>query len=181
MFLSKLKATQDVLVTIILLIIFGIFNADALFSNFRFYKIYFVLRKALFRDCMGAAGISLVCLLLHGQWPDASLPGVLHQFSALAAFLVFGVQTGPMVSCGVFTGGKNQMTKIQLMLRIVAQTTGTVLSFATFGLYYSFALPGEGPFNHFFGLESLVSAGVVLGASVFRMKQQEVAHAAKTH
>eukprot|EP00913_Durusdinium_trenchii_P002727 g2523.t1 len=69
-----------------------------------------------------------------------------------------GVQTNPLLSAGLWAGGRNQMTKVQLFLRILAQVAGSVIAFAAFGLYYSFRFPGEGPFSHFLGLESACSA-----------------------
>merc|ERR1719401_3140738 len=125
------------------------------------------------QDCFGTAGLSLFCLGLHGQWHDARWPGALLHLSTLAAWAACGVQTGPMVSCGIWAGGKNQMTKIQLMLRIIAQATGSILAFAVFGLYFSFRFPGEGPFSHFFGLESLGAAVVAFVASVAHIRQRE--------
>jgi len=173
MFLSKLKAFQDVLVAIILLCLFAIFNADQIFGNFKFYKIYVILKSALKKDCFGMFVLSLLCLAIHGQWHDARWPGALLHLSTLAAWAASGVQAGPMVSCGLYAGGKNQMTRIQLMLRVAAQATGGALAFAAFGLYYSFRFPGEGPFTHFFGLESLLAAIAVFGASVVSIRHRE--------
>lgn len=173
MFLSKLKAFQDVLIALILGAIFAICNADSFFSRFRFYKIYIGLRKPLFKDCMSTVALSLFCLAIHGQWHEARWPGAALHLSSLAAWAACGVQSGPMVSCGIWAGGKNQMTKIQLMLRIIAQATGSVLAFAIFGLYFSFRFPGEGPYSHFCGLESLGGAIVAFVASVVHIRHRE--------
>mmetsp|Transcript_89049 Transcript_89049/g.232171 ORF Transcript_89049/g.232171 Transcript_89049/m.232171 type:complete len:214 (-) Transcript_89049:67-708(-) len=173
MFLSKLKAAQDVLIAIILGTIFAIANADYLFAKFRFYKVYVVLRRALWQDCWGSGVLSLLCLAIHYQWHEASWPGALLHLSSLAAWTLGGVQTGPMVSCALWAGGKNQMTKIQLMLRIISQAAGSIIAFAVFGLYYSFAFPGEGPFSHFFGLESLAAAALVFATSVVQIRHRE--------
>eukprot|EP00443_Scrippsiella_acuminata_P121066 CAMPEP_0115663542 /NCGR_PEP_ID=MMETSP0272-20121206/47893_1 /TAXON_ID=71861 /ORGANISM="Scrippsiella trochoidea, Strain CCMP3099" /LENGTH=186 /DNA_ID=CAMNT_0003101891 /DNA_START=149 /DNA_END=709 /DNA_ORIENTATION=+ len=173
MFLSKLKAFQDVMIALILGAIFAICNADSIFARFRFYKVFIALRKPLQKDCASTVGLSLLCLALHGQWHEARWPGAALHLSSLAAWALYGVQTGPMVSCGIWAGGKNQMTKIQLMLRIIAQATGSVLAFAIFGLYFSFRFPGEGPFSHFFGLESLGAAVVAFIASVAHIRHRE--------
>mmetsp|Transcript_10630 Transcript_10630/g.31211 ORF Transcript_10630/g.31211 Transcript_10630/m.31211 type:complete len:218 (+) Transcript_10630:65-718(+) len=173
MFLAKLKVAQDVLVAIILLTIMAICNADTLLSGFRFYKIFVVLRKSLMKDCFSAASLALVCLTVHGMWPDARAPGVALHIASLAAWVACGVQTSPLISCGLWAGGRNQMTKIQLMLRIGAQVTGSILAFAMFGLYYSFRFPGEGPFRHFFGLESTCGALVAFVASVLHIRARD--------
>uniref|UniRef100_A0A7S0B5G7 Uncharacterized protein n=1 Tax=Pyrodinium bahamense TaxID=73915 RepID=A0A7S0B5G7_9DINO len=170
MFLAKLKAMQDVLIAIILIIIMAICNADSLLANFHFYKVFVVFRWALLRDCICAVFLTLGWLGVHGAWPEARAPGILLHLSALAPWVLCGVQSSPVVSCGLWAGGRNQMTKIQLMLRILAQVTGTILAFAVFGLYYSFRFPGEGPFRHFFGLESVCSAGVTFVASVLHIR-----------
>mmetsp|Transcript_11405 Transcript_11405/g.17202 ORF Transcript_11405/g.17202 Transcript_11405/m.17202 type:complete len:214 (-) Transcript_11405:121-762(-) len=173
MFLSKLKAAQDVLVALILGTLFAIANADYLFSHFRFYKIFVVLRKELLKDTVVTGALSLFCLALHYNWHEAAWPGILLQFLTLAVWIATGAQPGPMVSLGIWAGGKNQMTKIQLMLRMVAQTAGNIVAFASFGLYYSFAFPGEGPFSHFFGLESNLAAGLVLIMTVILIRHRE--------
>lgn len=166
MFLSKMKAFQDVLAAIIMGTIFLIVNADAVFANFKCYKVFVVLRHSLRKDCFSAFALALGCLLLHGAWPDAAAPGVMLHLASLAAWILVGVQTSPVVSCGLWAGGRNQMTKMQLGLRILAQAAGCMIAFAGFALYYSFRLPGEGPFNHFFGLQSMGGAVVTFCATV---------------
>mmetsp|Transcript_7263 Transcript_7263/g.22740 ORF Transcript_7263/g.22740 Transcript_7263/m.22740 type:complete len:217 (+) Transcript_7263:91-741(+) len=179
MFLAKLKVAQDVLVAIILLTIMVICNADSLFANFRWYKIYFVLRRSLMKDCASAGSLALACLAVHGVWPDARAPGVALHLASLAAWVTCGLQTSPVVSCGLFVGGRNQMTKIQLMLRILAQVTGGILAFASWGLYYSFRFPGQGPFEHFFSLESVCGAAVTFAASVLHIRARDAQTAAR--
>merc|ERR1719401_613435 len=153
-------------------------NADFFFAKFRFYKIYIVLRRSLLKDFVSAASVSLFCLALHGMWPDAYAPGVALHFSSLAAWVACGVQTSPMVSCGLWAGGKNQMTKMQLFLRLSVQLAGIVLAFAIFGLYFSFRFPGEGPFRHFFGTGSLCGAGITFVTSVAHIRFRDNAAAA---
>eukprot|EP00927_Polykrikos_kofoidii_P077682 TRINITY_DN74599_c0_g1_i1.p1 TRINITY_DN74599_c0_g1~~TRINITY_DN74599_c0_g1_i1.p1 ORF type:complete len:246 (+),score=40.55 TRINITY_DN74599_c0_g1_i1:65-739(+) len=173
MFLAKLKAAQDVQVVIILSIIMFICNADSIMGRLRVYKIYLVLKSALRKDCLSASGVALGCLVLHGVWPDARAPGVLLHLAAVAAWVTLGVQTSPLVSCGIYLGGRNQMTKTQMFLRVGAQVVGSVLAFAVFGLYFSFRFPGEGPYRHIVSLESLFSALVAFVASVVLVKRQE--------
>mmetsp|Transcript_72761 Transcript_72761/g.162899 ORF Transcript_72761/g.162899 Transcript_72761/m.162899 type:complete len:205 (-) Transcript_72761:19-633(-) len=170
MFLAKLKAAQDVMIAIILSIIMVVANADTLFSSFRFYKVFIVFRWALLRDLATAVCLTLAWLLVHGAFPEARAPGVLLHLSALAPWVLCGVQSSPLVSCGLWAGGRNQMTKVQLMLHIAAQVAGSVLAFCAFGLYYSFRFPGEGPFRHFFGLESLAAAAVTFAMSVVHIR-----------
>ncbi|CAE8592125.1 unnamed protein product, partial [Polarella glacialis] len=111
MFLSKLKASQDVLIALILGTMMLVGNADFFFSHFRFYKIYFVLRKSLLKDVVGACSLGLGCLAAHGQWPEARSPGAALHLASLAAWVLLGVQTSPLLSAGLWAGGKNQMTK----------------------------------------------------------------------
>eukprot|EP00441_Pelagodinium_beii_P018328 CAMPEP_0197665714 /NCGR_PEP_ID=MMETSP1338-20131121/60214_1 /TAXON_ID=43686 ORGANISM="Pelagodinium beii, Strain RCC1491" /NCGR_SAMPLE_ID=MMETSP1338 /ASSEMBLY_ACC=CAM_ASM_000754 /LENGTH=186 /DNA_ID=CAMNT_0043244601 /DNA_START=36 /DNA_END=596 /DNA_ORIENTATION=- len=170
MFLAKLKAFQDVLIAIILGTIMLVANADFFFSHFRLYKIYVVLRHALLKDVVGSATLGLVCLAVHGLWPEASAPWVALHLTALAAWALCGIQANPMVSVGLWAGGKNQMTKAQLLLRILAQAAGSVIAFAAFGLYYSFRFPGEGPFGHFLGIGSACSAAVTFAGSVAHIR-----------
>jgi hypothetical protein len=176
MFMAKLKALQDVLVALILLLLMAIWNADALFQNFRLYKVYVVLKASLKKDLCGPGLIAFGCLVLHGFWPDAWLPGVLLHLSGLAAWTVCRVQTNPMVSCGLWAARRNQLTTNQLLLRVVAQLTGATLAFAIFGLYYSFRFPGVGPFAHIVSIESLVSALVTFGGSVAHIRKQTQAY-----
>eukprot|EP00928_Gymnodinium_smaydae_P074314 TRINITY_DN57370_c0_g1_i1.p2 TRINITY_DN57370_c0_g1~~TRINITY_DN57370_c0_g1_i1.p2 ORF type:complete len:220 (-),score=55.83 TRINITY_DN57370_c0_g1_i1:96-755(-) len=173
MFLAKLKALQDVLIAIVLLILMGIANADTLFAKLRVYKIYLVLRKALLKDCFSAASITLGCLIVHGMFPSAQAPGVALHLGSLLAWFACGVQPSPLISCGLYAGGRNQMTKIQLMLRIAAQFAGIVLSFALFGLYYSFRFPGEGPFAHIFSVQGAIGAFVAFAASAAQIRMKE--------
>jgi len=125
MFLSKLKAAQDVLIAVILGSIMAIMNADLLFARLRIYKIYLVLRKLLLKECLTSAVLSFVCLMLHGMWPEAVAPGILLHISSLAAWVSQGVQTSPVVSSGLWLGGQNVMTKNQLVLHVLAHCTGT--------------------------------------------------------
>jgi len=178
MFLSKLKAAQDVLIAVILGSIMAIMNADLLFARLRIYKIYLVLRKLLLKECLTSAVLSFVCLMLHGMWPEAVAPGILLHISSLAAWVSQGVQTSPVVSSGLWLGGQNVMTKNQLVLHVLAHCTGNVLAFAVWGLYYSFRFPGEGPFKHFFGMESACGAMVVFLCSVAHIRQTDVRNAA---
>merc|ERR1712151_220119 len=120
-----------------------------------------------------AAALSLGCLVAHGMFPEMRAPGVALHIASLAAWAFCNVQTSPVVSCGLWAGGRNQMTKIQLMLRIIAQAAGSVLAFALFGLYYSFRFPGQGPYKHFFGLESICGATITFGASVLYIKRRD--------
>lgn len=173
MFLAKLKAFQDVLIAVILGTMMLVANADYFFSHFRVYKIYIVLRKSLLHDVLGATGLGFGCLALHGMWPEARAPGVMLHLASLAAWVACGVQTNPMLSAGLWAGGRNQMTKAQLLLRILAQAAGFVIAFAAFGLYYSFRFPGKGPFEHFLGLESICSAAVTFAASVAHIRARD--------
>merc|ERR1712039_224107 len=84
------------------------------------------------------------------------------------------VQTNPMVSIGIWLGGKNTMTKIQLMLRFVAQFAGNVLAFCLFGLWYSFRFPGEGPFSHILSVESICAAVITLCAAAAYQLSRDV-------
>eukprot|EP00811_Abedinium_folium_P007292 NODE_16727_length_980_cov_12.078546.p1 GENE.NODE_16727_length_980_cov_12.078546~~NODE_16727_length_980_cov_12.078546.p1 ORF type:complete len:210 (+),score=27.84 NODE_16727_length_980_cov_12.078546:110-739(+) len=158
MFFSKLKALQDVLIMTLMSIGMLIYNADSLFAHTRSYKVYVVLKRSLRADCGGATAAALICLLLHGMWPDASWPGAAMHLSSFVLWLAGSTQTSPVLSCGIYLGGKNLMTRSQLRLRVGAQVVGMMLAFAMFGLYYSFQFPGEGPFNHIFGLESCAGA-----------------------
>mmetsp|Transcript_56598 Transcript_56598/g.131941 ORF Transcript_56598/g.131941 Transcript_56598/m.131941 type:complete len:217 (+) Transcript_56598:56-706(+) len=170
MFLAKLKAMQDVLIAIIIIILMAICNADSWASHFRFYKVFFVLRWTLFQDCLWATFLTLSWLCVHGAWPEASAPGALLHLSALFPWALCRVQSNPVVSLGLWAGGKNVMTKVQLMLRIGAQALGMILAFAIFGLYYSFRFPGQGPFRHFFGLSSTCAAAATFGLSVCHIR-----------
>merc|ERR1719183_2980757 len=138
-----------------------IVNADSIFAKFRFYKIYFVLRKSLHRDLYYAISLTGGCLIAHRYYPEAKLPGIVLHLASLVVYFRSGVQANPMVSCALVMGGKNQMTKIQLLLRVAFQSTGMLLALAVFGFYYSFRFPGRGPFHHFFCLESAISAVAV--------------------
>lgn len=173
MFLAKLKATQDVLIAMIMMTIMAIVNADALFSKFRFYKVYLVLRKPLGADCQYSFFQALFCLVLHGIWPEARGPGILLHILSFVAWVQYGVQTSPMVTCGIWYGGTNQLTKIQLGLRLAAQWAGGFIAFAMFGLWYSFRFPGEGPFGHIFCLEGAVCAAATFGASILHIRHYE--------
>jgi len=173
MFLSKLKAAQDVLIAVILGSIMAIMNADLLFARLRIYKIYLVLRKLLLKECLTAAALSFLCLLLHGMWPEAVIPGILLHIASLVAWISQGVQTSPIVSYGLWLGGQNLMTKTQLVLHVMAHCTGNVLAFAVWGLYYSFKFPGEGPFRHFFGVESACGAMVVFLCSIAQARVRD--------
>jgi len=173
MFLAKLKAFQDVLIAIILGTIMMVANADFFFAHFRIYKNYIVLRRSLFKDVVGAAVLGTGCLALHGLWPDAKGPGIALHLASLAAWVGCGVQTNPLLSAGLWAGGRNQMNKVQLLLRILAQVAGSIIAFAAFGLYYSFRFPGEGPFSHFLGLESACSAGATFLATVAHIRVRD--------
>merc|ERR1712039_1143242 len=152
----------------------AIVNADALFAKFRFYKVFIVLRKVLFHDLCSATCLALGCLTVHGFSPEMRAPGIALHVAGLLAYLGGGVQTTPVVSYGLYVGGRNQMTKIQLMLRIGAQVTGNILAFALFGLFWSFRFPGQGPFSHFLGIESLLGAACTFGASVLYIKKKDI-------
>eukprot|EP00811_Abedinium_folium_P011602 NODE_20746_length_783_cov_9.193598.p1 GENE.NODE_20746_length_783_cov_9.193598~~NODE_20746_length_783_cov_9.193598.p1 ORF type:complete len:210 (-),score=36.51 NODE_20746_length_783_cov_9.193598:74-703(-) len=165
MFISKLKALQDFLIVTIMGIGMLIYNADALFAHTHCYKVYFVLKKRIRADFWGTTAITLLCLLLHGGWPDASWPAVIMHASSFAPWLTSNAQTSPVLSCGIYVGGKNLMTRVQVMIRVGAQLVGMLLAFTIFGLYYSFQFPGEGPFNHIFGLESCASAAATFCAA----------------
>lgn len=173
MFISKLKKTQDLMVVAFFAIMMLIANADALFSHTRSYKIFIVLRQALYKDCFGAFVTVLGCLLVHGVFPESVAPGIALHPLAIAVWLARGYQVSPLISCGVYVGGKNQMTRTQLHLRVAAQLAGSMLALLAFAFYYSFALPGEGPFAHFFGLESTVSSFFTLVATTQIVKQRE--------
>merc|ERR1711869_179948 len=74
-----------------------IVNADQVFSRFYFYKVYFVLRKTLKRDCFTAMFLMFLCLVLHRVYPEAYLPGIFLHAASVAIFYATGVQTNPMV------------------------------------------------------------------------------------
>jgi len=184
MFLSKLKKSQDVMVMGFFGIMMLICNADTLFSHTRSYKVFIVLRQALMKDCFGAFALTLACLLAHGVFPEAVAPGIALHPLAVVAWLALGSQVSPLVSCGVYVGGRNQMTRTQLHLRVAAQLAGSMLALLAFAFWHSFALPGEGPFAHFFGLESTISSFLTFAATVGIIKQRDskdmaVAKAAK--
>lgn len=179
MFLAKLKAMQDVYVSTVLAVILAIVNADTFFAKFKIYKMYMVLRKALFKDFLATALISTCCLITHGQWPETNLPGAILHLAALGVWLGNEVQASPMVSCALYLGGRNQMTRHQLWLRAGAQVCGFLIAFAAFGLYYSFALPGEGPFKHIVSPMSCLSAIGTFGATFGRIRQVEKARDAQ--
>merc|ERR1712217_40923 len=147
-------------------IIMAICNADYLFSNFRFYKVFIVLRKVLFRDLVSATVLALGCLTLHGFAPDMRAPGVALHIAAFIAYVFGDVQTSPVVSLGLWAGGRNQMTKIQVMLRVGTQITANALAFLLFGLFWSFRHPGEGPYKTFLSLESVSGMVFTFVASV---------------
>jgi len=179
MFLAKLKAMQDVYVGIVLAVILAIINADTFFAKFKIYKMYMVLRRALFKDFVGTALISVCCLGLHGHWPEANAPGAILHLSALGVWLASGVQASPMVSTALYFGGRNLMTKHQLWLRACAQVCGFLIAFAAFGLYYSFALPGEGPFQHIISPVSILSALATFGGTFVCIQRREKKEAEK--
>merc|ERR1712151_641369 len=106
------------------LTIMGIVNADALFAHFRIYKVFVILRRTLLKDCLAAMSVLLACLIVHGFKPEARAPGVAVHIAALASWALNGVQTSPLVSCALWIGGRNLMTKNQLLLRILAQVAG---------------------------------------------------------
>eukprot|EP00929_Paragymnodinium_shiwhaense_P007154 TRINITY_DN111096_c0_g1_i1.p1 TRINITY_DN111096_c0_g1~~TRINITY_DN111096_c0_g1_i1.p1 ORF type:complete len:206 (+),score=49.46 TRINITY_DN111096_c0_g1_i1:92-709(+) len=173
MFLSKLKATQDILVGIILVTIMAIVNADSLFAKFRIYKVYVVLRKSIRQDCVAAFTSALGCLIFHAFMPDSRAPGIVLHFSALPLWVMYGLQSSPLVSAALYLAGRNQMTKMQLVVRVLAQVAGLVLAFALFGLYYSFRFPGEGPFRHVLSVEGALSGAATFGAVVAHLKMKE--------
>lgn len=158
MFLSKLKAAQDFLVCGIMLICVLIANADHIFSGFRWYKIFVVLRVSIQLDCACAITVTGGCLILHALWPDSCLPGVAMHLLAFGMWVFCEFQATPFVSYGLYVGGKNFMTKVQLFLRFGAQIAGMALALLIFALVYSFKFPGLDPFNHFLGWESLLGA-----------------------
>merc|ERR1740130_749908 len=168
-----MKAAQDIILALIMGLIMLIVNADSIFAKFRFYKIYFVLRKSLHRDLGSSVALTMGCLIMHRIFPEAKLPGIALHLSSIAVWIFAGVQANPMVSCGLYLGGKNQMTRVQLMLRVAAQTTGMALALAVFGFWSSFRFPGRGPFHHFFGLESAVSAVATLLVCVGHIRVKE--------
>jgi len=165
MFLSKLKAAQDIMVAIIIVIMIGIFNADDLFGNFRWFKVYKVLKWSLCNDMCSAAGVTFFFLVVHGFCPDSNAPGALLHLAAVAVWFVKDIHTSPLVTAGIWAGGKNMMTRLQLYLRVAAQVIGAVLSFCVFGLYYSFRFPGIHPFDHMISVVSLISAAATFGLS----------------
>eukprot|EP00747_Dinoflagellata_sp_TGD_P162950 gnl/TRDRNA2_/TRDRNA2_181136_c0_seq1.p2 gnl/TRDRNA2_/TRDRNA2_181136_c0~~gnl/TRDRNA2_/TRDRNA2_181136_c0_seq1.p2 ORF type:complete len:213 (+),score=45.22 gnl/TRDRNA2_/TRDRNA2_181136_c0_seq1:96-734(+) len=179
MFLAKLKAMQDVLLCAIMGFLMLLFNADALFASQRWYKIFVVLRETLKKDCLTTLAIALTCLMAHGVWHEARWPGVAMHIASLLAWVCLGIQTSPLVSCGLHIGGKNIMTKLQLKMRIGAQICGGGLAFCLFGMWWSFKFPGEGPFRHFFGIESFIGAVVTVAGSIANARQRDAKTAAK--
>lgn len=173
MFLSKLKQVQDLMVVSFFGIMMIICNADALFSKMKIYKIFIVLRQALLKDCFSAFALVLGCLLVHGVWPEAIWPGIALHPLAIAAWIASGSQVSPLISCGLYVGGRNQMTRSQLHLRVAAQLAGSIMALLAFAFYHSFAPPGEGPFAHFFGMESAVSSFITFASCVGLIKHRE--------
>mmetsp|Transcript_57367 Transcript_57367/g.136356 ORF Transcript_57367/g.136356 Transcript_57367/m.136356 type:complete len:207 (-) Transcript_57367:174-794(-) len=142
MFLAKLKAAQDVLVIVILSGIMLVVNADQLFQNRRWYKVFRVIRKSLTKDFFGAFLVIFSCLVMGGFWA----PHVLSALS-VAAWAGLGIQVSPMVSCGLYRGGKNQMTTVQLMLRVGTQVAGGLSGLLLLYLLRSW-FPREELFSH---------------------------------
>merc|ERR1712137_1463724 len=113
-------------------------------------KVFVVLRSALKKDFFATFLLALSCLVYHGLRPHESVPGIALHVCSLAIWAFRGAQASPLLSCGIFVGGTNQMKRHELTLRIFSEICGLLLSFAIFGLYYSFRLPGDGPFNILF-------------------------------
>merc|ERR1719263_722442 len=151
-------------------------NADTLLAKFRFYKIYFVLRKTLQKDFLYSLLLMGGCLVLHRIFPEATWPGCALHLGAAAAWIASGLQTSPLVSLALYVGGKNQMTRVQLMLRLAAQSVGTFLALSIFGFYYSFRRTWRGPFYKFFCIESFLTAAVVFFGCVGYIRSMEAKH-----
>jgi len=173
MFLAKLKVVQDFYVAAIIISVMIIVNADLLFRGFHWYKVFMVLRSSLRKDCGCTVLLAFACLAAHGTWPESVWPGVALHFGSFVVWFFSGKQTSPLVTCGLWAGGKNQMTKVQLMLRVAAQFLGCVIAFAAFGLWYSFRVPGQGPFKHLLSPQSAVGAAVTILGSVVVIKNRD--------
>lgn len=177
---GKLNTIQGLLLLAIGFVVQVISSADILFAQMRIYKVYIILRRALLLDCLSAHLLTLTCLMLHGRWPDARIPGVMLHLFAVLAWASGGVQANPMVSCGIWAGGRNQMTRNQLLLRMVAQMTGTIIAFAVFASYLSFKFPGGGPAvllfacTHIFTSASLASAVVTFATSFLLIRMHDM-------
>eukprot|EP00438_Fugacium_kawagutii_P010202 Skav234234 [mRNA] locus=scaffold1464:358427:364196:+ [translate_table: standard] len=132
-------------------------NADFFFAHFRIYKNYIVLRRSLLKEQRQTEtpSCSHVISGMHGLWPDAKGPGIALHLASLAAWVGCGVQTNPLLSAGLWAGGRNQMNKAAMwsVARAAARLIGySALGHFAFifqwpGLYYSFRFPGEGPFR----------------------------------
>uniref|UniRef100_A0A7S1FFQ3 Uncharacterized protein n=1 Tax=Noctiluca scintillans TaxID=2966 RepID=A0A7S1FFQ3_NOCSC len=181
MFLSKLKAFQDCLIAIIIGTIMLIMNADVFFSRLRMYKVYFVIKGVLKWDLGVSFAVVLGCLILHGIWPEAYWPGVLMHLLAFGAWIGLKVQASPLLTLGLYFGGRNQMTRTQMILHLMAQVGGITLAFVGFSLWYSFKYPGEGPFHHFFGIGSACAAIAVFLLSVAMIRVQDEDKGGKEH
>lgn len=179
MFLAKLKAMQDIIIVSIMLIIFGIVNADALFSHLRVYKVFVVLRRVLLKECICAACCTLACLVAHGIVPEARAPGIALPFLCLAVWAKSGVQVSPVVSLGLWAGGTNMMTKVQMGLRFAAQGAGTALALLAFALFYSFRFPNNGPFEHFLSVEAACATFMVFAGAGLVVRRKDAKTAEK--
>lgn len=175
MLLAKLKAAQDVIIVCIMLLIFGIANADSLFSHLRIYKVFVVLRRVLLKECICATCCTFACLVAHGILPEARAPGIALPFLSLAVWAKCGVQVSPVVSLGLWAGGTNLMTKVQLGLRFTAQFVGTALALLAFALFYSFRLPGKGPFEHFLSLEAACATFMAFAGAALAVRRKNAA------
>merc|ERR1711862_931025 len=117
MFLSKLKAFQDVLMCCMAALIMLMFNIDQVLSHFpRIYKSHIALKRQLKKECQWAGSLMFLCLVWHRIFPEAFAPGVAFHIFAIPAYFIVNVQTTPMISCGLWLGEKNRMTKNQLLL-----------------------------------------------------------------
>mmetsp|Transcript_5857 Transcript_5857/g.13971 ORF Transcript_5857/g.13971 Transcript_5857/m.13971 type:complete len:207 (+) Transcript_5857:54-674(+) len=174
MFLAKMKAAQDVLVVTVLGGIMVFVNADTLFQNRRWYKILRVIRKSLMKDFFGAFLVVFTCLVLGGFWA----PHVLSVLS-LAAWAALGIQVSPMVSCGLWCGGKNQMTTVQLLLRVSTQVFGSMAALLLLFLLRSW-FPREELFSHshFISPWNAISTLVEYFATYYLIRHVEAKEAA---
>mmetsp|Transcript_62987 Transcript_62987/g.99543 ORF Transcript_62987/g.99543 Transcript_62987/m.99543 type:complete len:209 (-) Transcript_62987:39-665(-) len=179
MFLSKLKAAQDVMLATIMALILLIVNADTLFKGYRFYSVYRVLSKMLHKECYVAGSSMLACLIMHRYFPESKIPGMLFHLAAVVTYLVFGVQTTPMVSGGLLVSGTNQMKTNHFWMHVIAQGVGILLAATLFGFYYSFRFPRQGPFHHFFCWESACASFVPFIAAVAHARREKAAVAKK--
>merc|ERR1712217_95964 len=125
------------------------------------------------RDLVSATVLALGCLTVHGFAPDMRAPGVALHIAAFIAYVFGDVQTSPVVSLGLWAGGRNQMTRIQVMLRVLTQLAGNALAFLLFGLFWSFRPPGEGPYKTFLSLESIAGMTLTFGASFLAIKKRD--------